>query len=161
MERPYIDMTMAWMRLAGVTCSHKNYDEFYVPGRQRYRAFTAQVPADWGSSGYPMIASAITDSKVTFVGMDPDDVAGRTEISRISFRRWGLRFLLLMEAARCTVEGGKDLHGIEIRFVLDTPDAVPHSTLYWAVRLKARPSSTTSERAVLRRPTAPAPSGRN
>ncbi|MDP2967706.1 MAG: 3-phosphoshikimate 1-carboxyvinyltransferase, partial [Deltaproteobacteria bacterium] len=41
MERPYVDMTMAWMKLARATCSHKNYDEFNVPGGQRYKAFTA------------------------------------------------------------------------------------------------------------------------
>lgn len=123
MERPYIDMTMAWMKLAGATCSHKNYDEFYVPGGQRYRAFTAHVPADWGSSGYPMIASAITDSRVTFVGMDPDDFAGERKYPDI-LREMGAKVSFTDGGRTVTVEGGKDLHGIEID-CSGTPDAVP------------------------------------
>jgi 3-phosphoshikimate 1-carboxyvinyltransferase len=90
MERPYVDMTMGWMKLAGATCSHKNYDEFYVPGGQRYRAFTSHVAADWGSSSYPMIAAAITDSKVTFSGMDPDDFAGERRFPTSS-KKWAPR----------------------------------------------------------------------
>ncbi len=123
MERPYIDMTMAWMKLAGATCSHQNYDEFYVPGGQRYRAFTAQIPADWGSSGYPMIASAITDSKVTFVGMDPYDFAGERKYPYI-LQEMGASVSFTDEGRTVTVEGGQDLHGIEID-CSGTPDAVP------------------------------------
>jgi 3-phosphoshikimate 1-carboxyvinyltransferase len=123
MERPYIDMTMAWMKLAGATCTHKNYDEFYVPGGQRYRAFTAHVPADWGSSGYPMIATAITDSKVTFVGMDPDDFAGERRYPHI-LQEMGARVSFADGGRTVTVEGGNDLHGIEID-CSGTPDAVP------------------------------------
>lgn len=123
MERPYIDMTMAWMKLAGVTCSHTNYDEFYVPGGQTYRAFTAHVPADWGSSGYPMIASAITDSRVTFMGMDPDDFAGERRYPYI-LQEMGAKVSFTDGGRTVTVEGGKDLHGIEID-CSGTPDAVP------------------------------------
>jgi 3-phosphoshikimate 1-carboxyvinyltransferase len=123
MERPYVDMTMAWMKLAGATCSHKNYDEFNVPGGQRYKAFRAHVPADWGSSGYPMIAAAITDSKVTFVGMDPDDFAGERRYPHI-LKEMGAKVTFRDGGCIVTVEGGSELHGIEID-CSDTPDAVP------------------------------------
>jgi 3-phosphoshikimate 1-carboxyvinyltransferase len=123
MERPYVDMTMAWMKLAGATCNHKNYDEFNVPGGQRYRAFTAHIPADWGSSGYPMIAAAITDSKVTFVGMDPDDFAGERRYPYI-LKEMGAKVTFGDSGRTVTVEGGKELHGIEID-CSGTPDAVP------------------------------------
>jgi 3-phosphoshikimate 1-carboxyvinyltransferase len=123
MERPYVDMTIAWMKLAGATCSHKNYDEFNVPGEQRYRAFTAHVPADWGSSGYPMIGAAITDSKVTFVGMDPDDFAGERKFPYI-LKEMGAKVTLSDGGRTITVEGSSDLHGIEID-CSGTPDAVP------------------------------------
>jgi len=123
MERPYVDMTMAWMKLAGATCSHKNYDEFNVPGGQRYKAFTAHVPADWGSSGYPMIGAAITDSKVTFVGMDPDDFAGERRYPYI-LQEMGAKVSFSDGGRTVTVEGGSDLHGIEID-CSGTPDAVP------------------------------------
>jgi len=123
MERPYVDMTMAWMRLAGATCSHKDYEEFHVPGGQRYQAFKAHVPADWGSSGYPMIGAAITDSGVTFVGMDPDDFAGERKYPHI-LQEMGAKVTFSDGGRTVTVEGGNDLHGIEID-CSDTPDAVP------------------------------------
>lgn len=123
MERPYVDMTIAWMKMAGATCSHKNYDEFNVPGDQRYRTFTAHVPADWGSSGYPMIGAAITDSKVTFVGMNPDDFAGERKFPYI-LKEMGAKVTLSDGGRTITVEGGSDLHGIEID-CSGTPDAVP------------------------------------
>ncbi len=123
MERPYVDMTIGWMKLAGATCSHKNYDEFKVPGGQRYKAFTAHVPADWGSSGYPMIAAAITDSKVTFVGMDPDDFAGERRYPHI-LKEMGAKVTFSDGDHTVTLEGGSELRGIEIN-CSDTPDAVP------------------------------------
>ncbi|NWG01366.1 MAG: 3-phosphoshikimate 1-carboxyvinyltransferase, partial [Syntrophaceae bacterium] len=123
MERPYIDMTMAWMKLAGVTCSHKNYDEFHVPGCQSYKAFTASVPADWGSSGYPMIAAAITDSRVTFIGMDPNDFAGERRYPHI-LKEMGAKIVFGDKGQTVIVEGGRDLHGIEFD-CSNTPDAVP------------------------------------
>ena len=123
MERPYVDMTMAWMKIAGVMCSHKNYEEFNVSGGQRYKAFTAHVPADWGSSGYPMIAAAITDSKVTFIGMDPDDFAGERRYPQI-LKDMGAKVSFSDSGRTVTVEGGSKLDGIEIN-CSDTPDAVP------------------------------------
>lgn len=123
MERPYVDMTMAWMKLAGATCSHMNYDVFNVPGGQRYKAFMAHVPADWGSSGYPMIAAAITDSKVTFIGMDPKDFAGERRYPHI-LREMGAKVTFGDSDRTVTIEGGRELHGIEID-CSDTPDAVP------------------------------------
>jgi 3-phosphoshikimate 1-carboxyvinyltransferase len=122
-ERPYVDMTMAWMRKAGVTSRHDEYAEFTIPGGQRYQAFTAEVPADWGSSGYPMIAAAITDSKVTFEGMDPDDFAGER-----MYPHWlqamGAGVTFADGGRTVTVEGGRPLRGIEIDCA-GTPDAVP------------------------------------
>ncbi len=123
MERPYIDMTMAWMKKAGATCSHKNYEEFYVPGQQNYKGFKAHIPADWGSSGYPMIGAAITDSKVTFVGMDPDDFAGERQYPHL-LKEMGAKVSFEEGGQIVTVEGGNELQGIEID-CSNTPDAVP------------------------------------
>jgi len=123
MERPYVNMTIAWMKTAGVACSHKNYEEFNVPGGQRYTSFVAHVPADWGSSGYPMIAAAITDSRVTFTGMDPNDFAGERMYPHL-LKEMGANVILSDRGCTVTVEGGNELKGIEIN-CSDIPDAVP------------------------------------
>lgn len=122
-ERPYIDMTISWMAKAGVKAFNENYENFYVPGNQGYKAFEAEIPADWGSSGYPMIAAAITESKVTFVGMDPNDFAGERMFPKI-LREMGAKVEEKDDGRTITVEGGYELTGIEID-CSDTPDAVP------------------------------------
>lgn len=123
MERPYVDMTIGWMRLAGGTAMHREYEEFTVPGAQRYRGFITEIPADWGSSGYPMIGAAITDSKVTFTGMDPNDYAGEKRYPHI-LKEMGANVTFEDEGRTVTVEGGRELRGIEID-CSNTPDAVP------------------------------------
>jgi 3-phosphoshikimate 1-carboxyvinyltransferase len=123
MERPYVDMTMGWIRLAGGTVDHKNYEKFIVPGGQRYKGFTADIPADWGSSGYPMIGAAITDSKVTFTGMDPNDYAGERFYPHI-LKQMGAKVTFSEGGRTVTIEGGRELKGIEID-CSGTPDAVP------------------------------------
>ncbi|MBU1275742.1 MAG: 3-phosphoshikimate 1-carboxyvinyltransferase [Proteobacteria bacterium] len=123
MERPYVDMTMGWIKRAGGQVTHDNYDVFHVPGGQKYQGFTADIPADWGSSGYPMVAAAITDSKVTFVGMNPDDYAGERAYPHI-IKQMGGKVTFEDEGRTVTVEGGSELQGIEID-CSGTPDAVP------------------------------------
>jgi 3-phosphoshikimate 1-carboxyvinyltransferase len=123
MERPYVDMTMNWVKLAGGDVSHDNYDVFTVPGGQKYKGFTAEVPADWGTSGYPMVSAAITDSKVTFTGMNPDDFAGERAYPHI-IKEMGGKVTFEDEGRTITVEGGNELKGIEID-CSGTPDAVP------------------------------------
>jgi len=122
-EIPYVNMTMAWMKKAGVTVTHQNYSKFTIPGNQHYEGFTAEVPSDWGSSGYPMIAAAITESKVTFQGMDPNDFAGERMFPHI-LKDMGSNVTFSEDGRTVTVEGGNKLHGIEID-CSGTPDAVP------------------------------------
>ncbi len=122
-ELPYVNMTMGWMKTAGATCTHRDYEEFTVPGNQRYRGFSAEIPADWGSSGYPMVGAAVTESKVVFEGMDPDDFAGERMYPHW-IKQMGGNVTFTDGGRTVTVEGGKELQGIEID-CSNTPDAVP------------------------------------
>jgi 3-phosphoshikimate 1-carboxyvinyltransferase len=122
-EIPYVNMTMAWMKKAGVIVAQEAYEGFTASGNQRYQAFSAEVPADWGSSGYPMVAAAITDSKVRFQGMDPDDWAGERAYPHI-IQEMGGKVTFEDDGRTVIVEGGRELHGIEID-CSGTPDAVP------------------------------------
>jgi 3-phosphoshikimate 1-carboxyvinyltransferase len=122
-ELPYVNMTMGWMKTAGATCTHGDYEEFTVPGMQRYRGFTADIPADWGSAGYPMVGAAVTESEVVFEGMDPDDFAGERMYPHW-IREMGGNVTFADGGRTVTIEGGKELKGIEID-CSNTPDAVP------------------------------------
>lgn len=122
-ERPYVDMTIAWMKKAGAVAYHENYEVFKVPGNQRYVSFQTDIPADWGSAAYPMIAAAITESKVTITGMDPDDFPGERLLPYI-LKEMGAKVTIADNGRTVTIEGGSELHGIEID-CSNTPDAVP------------------------------------
>ena len=125
LEHPYVDMTIGMLRIAGVTVENRNYDEFYVPGNQKFHAFEYTLPGDWGSAGYPLVATAISPgSKVRFMGLDINDFAGETAYVQI-LKDMGARVEVIDEGrGGVIVEGCADLHGIEID-CSGTPDAVP------------------------------------
>lgn len=123
-EKPYINMTMGMMKEAGVHVEHDDYRKYYVTGNQRYQATDFVIPGDWGTSGYPMMATAITDSKVTFNNLYTGTYAGETQFIDI-LKRMGADVEVIDEGrGGITVTGGKELQGIEID-CSGTPDAVP------------------------------------
>lgn len=125
LERPYVDMTIAMLAKAGVKVENRNYDEFFIPGGQEYRAFEYAIPADWGSAGYPLVAAAITPgSEVVFSGLDDKDFAGEKVYVDI-LKAMGAD-VEVRDGGRggITVRGGRELKGIEID-CSGTPDAVP------------------------------------
>ncbi|AEV29691.1 3-phosphoshikimate 1-carboxyvinyltransferase [Sphaerochaeta pleomorpha str. Grapes] len=125
LERPYVDMTIGMLKIAGIEVENRGYDEFFVRGNQKFKAFTYTLPGDWGSSGYPMIASAITKgSKVTFKGLDLGDFAGETAFVQI-LKDMGASVTVIDNGrGGIVIEGGNPLQGITID-CSGTPDAVP------------------------------------
>ena len=118
-------MTIGMLAKAGIKIENLNYDEFRISGGQQYKAFEYTLPADWGSSGYPLVAAAITEgSKVRFNGLDDRDFAGEKAYVDI-LREMGAS-IEVVDGGRggITVEGGAELHGIDID-CSGTPDAVP------------------------------------
>ena len=125
LEHPYVDMTIGMLSHAGIEVENRNYDEFFVRGGQKFKPFTYTLPGDWGSSGYPMIATAITKgSKVTFHGLDMHDFAGEKAFVQI-LQDMGAHIEVVDNGlGGITLEGGYPLQGIEID-CSGTPDAVP------------------------------------
>lgn len=125
LEHPYVDMTIGMLKIAGIEIENRNYDEFFIKGNQKFKAFEYTMPGDWGSSGYPMIATAITKgSKVTFHGLDVNDFAGEKAFIDIIKNMGGKVEVIDGGKGGITVEGTDDMEGIEID-CSGTPDAVP------------------------------------
>lgn len=125
LERPYVDMTIGMLEKAGIKIENYNYDKFIIRGNQTFKAFEYELPGDWGSSGYPMIATAITKgSQVTFKGLDINDYAGEKAFVQI-LKDMGAEIEVIDEGkGGIVVKGGTQLNGIEID-CSGTPDAVP------------------------------------
>ncbi|HRX14324.1 MAG TPA: 3-phosphoshikimate 1-carboxyvinyltransferase [Eubacteriales bacterium] len=121
LEKPYINMTIGMMKEAGLHVSHDDYKKYHITGRQKVKATDFVIPGDWGSSGYPTIATAITNSTAEFLNLDKNTYAGEKA------------YVDILNKAGCKVEyidGGIRVTGSDrlVGQTIDcsgTPDAVP------------------------------------
>lgn len=125
-ERPYANLTMDWMKAAGVFLENHDYEEFVIPGNQQYHPFTKRTACDWCSASYPMVAAAIMKEQRTIklLGMDTNDFMGERHYVDWINEMGGKVTVIDEGRGGVFVEGGHPLHGIEIDCG-DTPDAVP------------------------------------
>ena len=76
-EKPWIDVTLHWLRRCGVKVENENYSRYRIAGRQRWGGFEARMPGDWSAALYPIVAGLICPgSEVRVAGVDRDDVQG-------------------------------------------------------------------------------------
>lgn len=65
---PYVDMTIETARRFGVEIAHKDYQEFFIEGNQRYTATNYQIEGDW-SGAAPMLVAGAVAGEVTVENM--------------------------------------------------------------------------------------------
>lgn len=124
-ETPYLDMTIKWLREAGIEV---NYDEkghryFEIKGNQQYKPFDKVMPSDWSSVAFPAVAALTQGSELVIHNMDFHDSQGDAAV---------IDHLIKMGADICKdeakgdliIRGGKKLSGITMD-LLNTPDALP------------------------------------
>lgn len=75
-ERPYVEMTLAWIEQQGIRVEREGFEVFRVPGGQSYKSFEKQAPGDWSSATFFLCAAAITGSELTLTGLDISDTQG-------------------------------------------------------------------------------------
>ncbi len=123
-ERPYIRMTLGWLDRTGIKYKEENMERFYLYGGQRYKAFEYEIPSDWESACFPIVAGAITDSDITLYGLDTNDYQGDKAIIEI-LKEMGADIEVRNNGKDgIRIKGGKTLKGIEID-CRDIPDAPP------------------------------------
>lgn len=123
-ERPYIDMTLRWLKRLNVEFTNDDWKLFRVPGGQKYEAFEGPIPSDWESACFPLVSAAITDSDITLHGLDMFDAQGDKDIIRI-LKEMGADVEVRDNGkGGIRVRGGRTLHGISIDCG-DIPDAPP------------------------------------
>ncbi len=127
-ERPYVEMTLRWLDEQGIRYRNEGFRRFFVPGGQRYRAFTGAVPGDFSSATFFLCAAAVTASTLTLRGLDMRDAQGDKEVVNI-LARMGCR--VEVGEDRITISGpgaegnrGARLVGREIDLNA-MPDALP------------------------------------
>ncbi|MCX5759802.1 MAG: 3-phosphoshikimate 1-carboxyvinyltransferase [Candidatus Hydrogenedentes bacterium] len=75
-EKPYVEMTLDWLRREGIVWHATGFAAFTVPGRQQYRPFDRRIPGDFSSATFFLAAGALPGNDVTSVGLDMTDTQG-------------------------------------------------------------------------------------
>lgn len=123
-ERPYLDMTLAWLQKQGIHYTHVRQDQqdhFTITGKQHYQPFNTVIHGDYSSASYILAAAALLPGSVTLHGLDLDDPQGDKRLISI-LQMMGANIQLSSSAI--TIQGGKPLKGITID-ANDIPDLVP------------------------------------
>ena len=119
-EKPYVAITLDWLRKMGIRFEQREFDWFRIYGGQKYSAFKRQIPADFSSATFPLCAAAITGSEILIRGLDFNDHQGDKAVFAY-FEKMGTRVKHLPDGVQ--IHGGK-LKGIDID-MNSTPDALP------------------------------------
>jgi 3-phosphoshikimate 1-carboxyvinyltransferase len=123
-ERPYVDMTLAWLDEQGIRYGHfkkDHADTFKIFGNQRYRAFEKTIPGDFSSASYLIAAAVLIPGEVVLHGLDMDDPQGDKRLVSI-LRQMGAD--ITVKGTDLIIKGGKPLQGTTIDCG-DIPDMLP------------------------------------
>jgi len=126
LEKPYLQMTLDWMKLYGVVPSEasSDYKYFAVKGSQSYKAVESTVPSDWSAAAFPLIAAVTTPSEVVISGVDFDDCQGDKAVVD-HLIAMGADITKDSKNKRMIIKGGTPLHGGLTIDLNDIPDSLP------------------------------------
>ncbi len=123
-ERPYVDMTLAWLKKLGIRYQHtkiRNRDIYHIPGRQSYNAFNATIAGDFSSASYLIAAAVLCTGRVELQGLDMQDPQGD---KRLVYLLQEMGAAIQIKEQGLAIEGGHPLKGIKID-ADDIPDLLP------------------------------------
>lgn len=123
-ERPYMEMSLNWLREQGIEFSHKiekNIDRYHIKGQQRYKNFVAAIAGDFSSASYLIAAAALTKGRIELTGLNMQDPQGDKRLVTI-LQDMGAD--ITIEPNNLIIQGGKPLQGIKVD-ANDIPDLLP------------------------------------
>ena len=83
-ELPYLKMTLHWLKTCGIELDvSDDFKTFKITGRQKISSFSASIPADWSSAGFPIALALITASTISIKNIDINDVQGDARIVKV------------------------------------------------------------------------------
>src|SRR5256712_1353064 len=118
-SEPYVEMTRQMVRAFGVEIAVDG-SSYLVPGGWTYHPRDLEVPGDFSSAAFPLVAAAITGGDVTVEGLDMRSPQGDRRIAH-PLKSFGARVDVAPDRVR--VPSGR-LAG-ETVDVSDTPDLFP------------------------------------
>ncbi len=121
-EKPWIDLTLDWLRKLGIPYSMRDYAWYRMEGGARIQGFSYDVPGDFSTAAFPIAAALLTGSELELANLDMGDVQGDKAIIRV-LQEMGAVFDI--DSKRRTLKVKKShLKGIRID-INDFVDALP------------------------------------
>ena len=123
-ERPYVNMTLAWLKDRGISYSHEQngkIDRFYIPGKQCYTPFHTTIKGDFSSASCLLAAAALLPGEVVLHGLDSEDTQGDKRLISI-LQEMGAD--IVSEKDNIRIKNHSQLTGCRID-ANDIPDLVP------------------------------------
>lgn len=129
-EKPYVSMTLQWLDELGIRYeADEELSHFEIPGSQSYPTFTREIPGDFSSATFFLVAAAVGGSRLTLTRLDMEDVQGDKAVVGM-LEEMGC--VVSHEATSVIIEGPGRLEGAT--FDLNaTPDALPAMAVAGAV----------------------------
>ena len=127
-EWPYVQMTLDWLNSQGIRYEQQGWELFRVYGGQSYGGFRRQIPADFSSATFFLVAAAITGSSLTLEGLEMSDSQGDKAVADY-LELMGANVEREADLIRISAE---ELEAIEID-MNQTPDALPAMAVAGAV----------------------------
>jgi 3-phosphoshikimate 1-carboxyvinyltransferase len=122
-ERPWLLLTLDWLKRLGVSCGCEGENVFIVEGKKEIQGFTYKVPGDLSSLAFFLVAALICESDIVIEDVDFDDVQGDKVIIEI-LEAMNARFDKDIKNKKIAVRGPQELIGIDID-VNNCVDALP------------------------------------
>lgn len=82
-EKPYIDMTLDYLKKNGIVIHYTDYSRFSIPKNQVLQPFNMTIPGDYSQAASLFAAGAISEGSVTVKGLYEEDTQGDKRILEI------------------------------------------------------------------------------
>ena len=82
-EKPWIDLTLFWLKKLGIEVTHETYAKYTIAGHARIDGFSLSIPGDFSSAAFPIAAALVTNSELTLTNIDMHDCQGDKKVIEV------------------------------------------------------------------------------
>ncbi len=112
-ETPWIDLTLHWLKFLGLPYTNQNYSRYTIPGGASYSGFDYEVPVDFSTLSYPLVAALLTQSELTLTHVDMNEIQGDKKLISI-LSNMGGNIEIDKQSYTLKVSGRSELEGCTI-----------------------------------------------
>lgn len=110
-ETPWLDLTLSWLDRLNIPYENYGYTKYVLPGNAKYAGFKYNVPGDFSTIAFPLIAAIIQKKTLIITGLDFTDIQGDKYIFTI-LEKMGAKFIYKYNSVFVPLQN--NLHGINL-----------------------------------------------